>query len=116
MAETKGDTHPSTAGRESIEVLRAKYLDYCSAQVAEIVLRLSPDEIFVLAREEARGSSTVESLSYDSMVQLATVRIYQKLDLPGFQEWAEEYRRDPARFDAELLGLWETDVGSEEEG
>ena len=116
MAESKGDTHPSTAGRESVDVLRAKYLDYCSAQVAEIVLRLSPDEVFVLAREEARGASTVESLSYDSMVQLATVRIYQKLDLPRFEEWAEEYRRDPARFDADLLGLWEEDAESGGEG
>ena len=115
MAESKGETRPSPAGRETTEVLRAKYLDYCSAQVAEIVLRLSPDEIFVLAQEEARGSSTVESLSYDSMVQLATIRIYQKLDLPPFEEWAEEYRRDPGRFDAELLGLWEADVGSEGE-
>ena len=60
---------------EADSVLRAKYLDYCSARIAEHLLSLSPDEIYLLA-EEARGAeeSRGEPL-YEHMVRLATARI-----------------------------------------
>lgn len=97
-------------------VLRAKYLDYCSARVAEALLTLSPDEIFLLAEGATRempdeGSSP---LTYDEMVQLATGRISRELKLPGFREWVKAYREDPATFERELLGLWESDAGSDD--
>ena len=35
--------------KESLKVLRAKYHDYCSAQVADLLVYMSPDEIYLLA-------------------------------------------------------------------
>lgn len=96
-------------------ILRAKYLDYCSARVAETLLLMSPDEIFLLARDAARDPSGERSttLSYDEVVQLATGLISRQLDLPPFERWAEAYRRDPSQFDHELLGLWESELREE---
>lgn len=39
--------------------LRAKYLDWCSARLAERFLDLSPEEIYALARPEGGGSREV---------------------------------------------------------
>jgi len=36
-------------------ILRAKYLDWCSAQVADRFLRLTPDEIYQLAHQARPG-------------------------------------------------------------
>lgn len=44
--------------------LRAKYLDWCSARLAERFLDLSPEEIYALARPAA-GESTRESGNED---------------------------------------------------
>jgi len=110
VAEPRRGRSPSPAGRESEQVLRAKYLDYCSAQVAEIFLRLSADEIFVLAREASDRGVADPDVSYDAMVQLATTRIYHKLDLPPFEEWARAYEANPAEFDGDLMGLWESEA------
>lgn len=111
MSESSEGSPPSPAGPESDEVLRAKYLDYCSARVAEIFLRLPPDEIFVLAQEAAQLRGLPEERSYDAMVQLATSMIYGRLELPDFQTWAQEYKKNPRIYEAEILGLWETDLG-----
>jgi hypothetical protein len=102
---------PSESGtREPVEVLRAKYLDYCSAQVAEILLLLSPDEMFVLAQDAAREAGVSGDLGYDQIVSLATGRVSRKLALPSFEDWVQEYQDDPGRFDEELMGLWESDI------
>jgi len=90
-------------------VVRAKYLDYCSARVAETLLLMSPDEIFLLAQDASRDDPSA-SLSYDDIVQLATGLISRKLDLPRFESWAEAYRSDPTQFEHELLGLWESEL------
>lgn len=105
-SETPGGTE---AGSE--EVLRAKYLDYCSARMAEVLLGLSPDEIYVLAEDAAReaGLDETEPLSYDRIVRLATQRLSRKIALPSFATWVTAYREDPTRFEGELLGLWRSD-------
>jgi hypothetical protein len=110
VADPQRGAPSSPAGRESNQILRAKYLDYCSAQVAEILLRLSPDEIFVLAREGAEDDERVRGLSYDALVQLATTRIYNQLELPVFEEWVKLYESDPERFEDEFLGFWEAET------
>lgn len=110
MVPEGGFTPPPPAGAEPESVLRAKYLDYCSAQVAEILLLLSPDEMFVLAQDAAREAGVSEDLGYDQIVELATGRVSKKLALPSFEVWAEEYKADPHRFDDDLMGLWESDV------
>ena len=44
------------AGPDNSErILRAKYLDWCSARVAERFLALSPDEIYELAEQATSG-------------------------------------------------------------
>ena len=91
-------------------ILRAKYLDYCSSQVAEHLLRLSPDEIYVLAQEALRSGGQKSEPSYEQMVRLATEGVAQRLRLPQFEQWADEYERDPARYDDQLIGLWESEL------
>ena len=40
-----------------LAILRAKYHDYCSSQVADLLLFLTPDEIYVVAQKAARERS-----------------------------------------------------------
>ena len=91
-------------------VLRAKYLDYCSSQIAEHLLLLSPDEIYVLAQEALRVGGQKSEPSYEQLVRLATEGVAQRLTLPPFEQWAEAYQRDPARYDDQLIGLWESEL------
>jgi hypothetical protein len=110
QGRTKGAGPAPEDGEES--VLRRKYLDYCSARLAEVLLRLSADEMYVLADAAAReaGIGDARSLSYDRIVRLATERLSRQTDLPTFEQWTEAYRKDPDRFEGDLLGLWESDL------
>ena len=110
MGDPRGTGPPDGGSGESEAVLRAKYLDYCSAQVADILLRLSPDEMYVLAEDAARESGLSGDLAWDRIVALATARVSSKLALPTLRDWIDEYRRDPARFEPFLIGLWEDEV------
>lgn len=83
-------------------VLRAKYLDWCSARVAERFLRLTPDEIYELAQAPAAD----QPASYRILVRWATEALTARLELPSFEAWAEAYCTSPARYDEELLGFW----------
>ena len=99
-------------------VLRAKYLDYCSARVAEVLLGLTADDMYVLAQEVA-GESTGENEgvpSFDTIVRLATERITRGLSLPDFWDWVAEYRKNPEGFEQEMIGLWEADVKMSNQG
>ena len=114
MSEPHRGDRKASADDEA--VLRAKYLDYCSAQLADLLLYLSPDEIFLVAEKAAREQGRASAGSYMRMVQTATAWLAKRVSLPPFEEWAEAYRADPARFEAQLMGLWELDVDSREEG
>ncbi|NNM03588.1 MAG: hypothetical protein HKO65_00690 [Gemmatimonadetes bacterium] len=109
MIAEGGSPPPKRNGSESEAVLRAKYLDYCSAQVADILLLLSPDEMFVLAQDAAREAGLQGDLSYDQIVDLATGRVSRKLALPSFEVWVREYRTDPSLYEEHLMGLWKSD-------
>lgn len=99
---------PLPGNEEPEEILRGKYLDYCSARVADILLRLSPDEIYLLAQEAARESGLpLEEAGFARMVILAMERVSHRLALPSFETWRREYLLDPGRFEGDLLGLWE---------
>jgi hypothetical protein len=86
--------------------------------VADHFLALSPDEIFELAeragKEDAESSSrslsasaSSEDLSsYRAMVERVTGVLARQLNLPGFDEWLELYRENPAAVEARLLGFW----------
>ncbi len=110
MSEAGGAPSSGRPGSESEEVLRAKYLDYCSAQVADILLLLSPDEIYVLAQDAAREARSPEDLSYEEIVRLATRRISSKMVLPPYDVWVEDYRAHPDYYDRYLMGFWESEV------
>lgn len=107
MSETE-DSGPESRGEEADSVLRAKYLDYCSAQVADTLVQLSPDEMYVLAEAAVGEEGVPTDLSYAQVVQLATERVSRDLDLPPFEEWVKDYRAHPERYDDQLLGLWES--------
>jgi hypothetical protein len=112
----KGTDTSAAAAPE--RVLRAKYLDWCSAQVADHFLLLSPDEIFELAERAGQGaeqpldrslsaSNPDDSLSaYRSMVERVTEVLADQLELPEYEAWLEMYRKDPAGVEAKLLGFW----------
>jgi hypothetical protein len=94
------------------DVLRAKYRDYCSARVADVLLTLTPDEIYIIAQAEARRHNADDGpASYSEAVNLATGRVRTQLNLPDFAAWAVAYEAEPSRFDPLLLGLWETEEG-----
>jgi hypothetical protein len=99
-------------------VLRAKYLDWCSARVADHFLSLSPDEIFELSQRAERAdqgvgvrpfslSDVTDLSSYRGVVERVTSVLADQLELPDFDDWLELYRQDPAAVESELLGFWE---------
>lgn len=101
---------------ESGEVLRAKYLDYCSAQLADLLLYLSPDETYLLAQRAARESEGAGEVTYARMVEVAMRWLSRKVVLPPFEVWVEDYRAHPDRYEEYFMGLWESDAPSAEEG
>ncbi len=90
-------------------VLRAKYRDYCSARVADALLALSLDEVYALAQSEARATGQGVPESFHDRVSLATGKIRERLDLPEYEEWVVQYKKDPRAFDPFLMGFWESE-------
>lgn len=106
----------SKQGEEIDPVLRAKYLDYCSARICEIFLSLSDNRIFDLMEEAAREAGLEPgSLGSRQMVRLVTRKLRRSVPLPTLEEWAEDYRAHPERYDPFLLGLWESAVSDDAE-
>lgn len=97
-------------GGETLGVLRAKYLEYCSAQLADLLLYLSPDEIYLLAERAARSNTDRGQMSYEEMVQHATRWLSEKVVLPPFEVWVEDYSAHPDRYEEYFMGLWESEA------
>lgn len=95
-------------GSESDEgVLRAKYADYCSAQLTEVFLSLSEERIYEIVEEEARAQAFgQERLGFQTMVRLATQRLRESVPLPDFETWRRDYEAAPEEYEAYLMGLW----------
>ena len=110
MSDKGGTDGKDQESTEPEAVLRAKYLDYCSAQVADLLLLLSPDQIYLLAQEAHRRGGKPGELSYGRMVQLATASVSRRAVLPSFEDWAEDYQQNPERYEAYFMGLWRSDV------
>lgn len=124
---------PSDAARthdpdaDSDRVLRAKYLDWCSARIAERFLQLTPDEIYELAqRSTGKSGEAREAVSprgtrpspdpgpvasFPDIVERVTEHLAATLELPTFRDWSASYRAQPSRYDEELLGLWRKGTG-----
>ena len=96
--------------------MRAKYLEYCSARLSEVFLSLSDEQTYRILEEAAgEAGKDVASLGFQSKMRLVTGRLRDSVPLPEFEEWAEEYRRYPERFEPMLLGLWQDAVESSDE-
>lgn len=91
-------------------LLRAKYLDYCSARLSEVFLSLTDERTYEIM-EEAAGEAdiSVGTLSFQSMMRLVTHKLRMSVPLPDLESWVEEYRQHPERYDPFLLGLWESE-------
>lgn len=112
MAGSDRAPPPDDAGEgEPEEVLRRKYYDYCSAEVAGAFLRLTPDEIYVLAQDVMRdsGEGDAADLTYDRIVERVTSAVLDRLLLPPFDVWVEDYRENPGSYERYFLGLWRED-------
>src|SRR5512141_1263623 len=100
--------------RQATRVLRAKYLDWCSARLADRFLRLTPDEIYELAERAHAPGAPLETpdraagaeLSYRSLVERVTEALAARMQLPTFEEWSAAYAEAPEQFEEDLLGLW----------
>ncbi|MDA0327525.1 MAG: hypothetical protein O2958_00735 [Gemmatimonadetes bacterium] len=99
---------------EPPNVLRAKYHDYCSAQVADLLVYMSPDEVYLLAHRAYREEGGDGDLSYVEMVRVATDWLSRHMALPPYEVWVEDYRLHPQRYEEYFMGLWESE--SEAEG
>lgn len=90
-------------------MLRAKYLDYCSALVSEVFLSLSDEHTYELMEEAAREADvSVGSLGFQAMMRLVTRKLQRSVPLPDLETWMLEYQQAPERYDPYLMGLWET--------
>lgn len=105
-ATRRGD-RPEDEGRA---ILEAKYHDYCSAQLADLLLYLSADEIYLLAEKAARDEGAEGDLSYARMVRFATSWLSGKVNLPPFDVWLQDYRAHPRDYEEYFMGLWESEL------
>ena len=110
-SEPEGRKRPDVG--DEMAILRAKYLDYCSAQLADLLLYLSPDEIFLVAEKAARERGEAGAGSYTEMVQTATEWLTRRVSLPPFEVWVEDYRAHPQQYENYLMGLWESELPEE---
>ncbi len=108
MSDGKSVSSDQDQNSVKAEDLKSKYLDYCSAQMAEHLLLLSPDEIYLLAREAYREEGMTGEPSYEDLVKLAQGGVFKRLALPSFEEWIGEYNENSAKFEDGFLKLWET--------
>jgi hypothetical protein len=102
-------------GNQIDEIIRAKYLDFCSARLTEVFLSLSEERIYALVEEAAREANLqVGTLNFQTMVRLVTKKLEESVPLPDLNTWAVEYREDPERFEEHLMGLWKELVAGTE--
>ena len=87
--------------------LWVRYVDWCSAQVARRLLELSPEEFWERAERIARieRDTVPRSRAVVPLARQLAVELYEELGLPPFPRWSEEYQRDSARFDPDILGF-----------
>ncbi len=95
---------------EPLNVLRAKYHDYCSAQVADLLVYMSADEIYLLAHRAFREEGGEGDISYVEMVRVATDWLSRRVALPPFEIWLEDYKAHPDLYEEYFMGLWESEA------
>jgi hypothetical protein len=115
---TEAESTPEDDRADAEEILRAKYLEYCSAQIADLLLYLSPDEIYLLAEKASRqsGRSDAPERTYSNLVRAATHWLSSRVALPPFEIWRDDYRIHRDRYESYLMGLWESDTSTPAQG
>ncbi|WP_420632959.1 hypothetical protein [Candidatus Palauibacter sp.] len=113
--EHRGADRGTDAGSEPDDaVLRAKYADYCSAQLTEVFLSLDDERICEIVEEEARAQEFNQSrLGFKAMVRLATQRLRESVPLPDFETWRRDYETAPEQYEKYLMGLWRQRSGED---
>lgn len=113
--EHRGAGRGADSASDSDEaVLRAKYADFCSAQLTEVFLSLADERIYEMVEDEARQQEGGASdLGFRAKVRLATKRLRESVPLPDFETWCRDYETAPEKYDEYLMGLWRQ--GSEED-
>lgn len=86
------------------EVLRAKYLDWCSARVADRLFRLPPEQIYELT--SALGPEMEPGADFRAIVGRLTEELTRELELPDFDTWRSAYELDPQPYEADMIGFW----------
>jgi len=105
--EPSTESEPESEGTDPDSVLRAKYADFCSAQLTEVFLSLSDERIYEIVQEEAKAQDvSAAAIGFRAMVRLATKRLRESVPLPDYETWKRDYEADPDRYDRYLLGLW----------
>ncbi len=116
MARRSGKSEPRKpqgSSAEPEEVLRAKYLDYCSARVCDVFMDLEEERVFELARAVEQKKGVAHGvLNFRDLASILVEQLFGDLALPDFETWAEEYRRNPQEYEPHMLGLWKTTVES----
>ncbi|MGD2152170.1 MAG: hypothetical protein PVG79_02810 [Gemmatimonadales bacterium] len=116
MARRTGKGEPREPRKpvaDSEEVLRAKYLDYCSARLCDVFMQLEEERVFELAKlAEERAGIEQGALSFQQIADLLVEKLMDDLALPDFTTWAQAYQENPEHFDPYLLGLWKGTVES----
>ncbi len=112
--EAAGAAESSAAGAPDAtaaeRVLRAKYLDWCSARVADRLFKLRPEEIYELAGALVVGEEP--SGDFRAIVGRLTEEMTRQMGLPDFTQWRMLYEESPAPFDEDMIGFWRETPGS----
>jgi hypothetical protein len=102
-----GSSEDRLRGAKVDPVLRAKYLDYCSARISEVFLSMTDEHTYELMEEAAREANlSPGSLGFHTMMKLVTRKLQRSVPLPDLETWSREYEQSPERYDPYLLGLW----------
>ncbi|UCF20156.1 MAG: hypothetical protein JSU87_01745 [Gemmatimonadota bacterium] len=110
----KGELGKSRKGvAEPDEVLRAKYIDYCSARVCDLFMEIDEERVYELASAlETKRGAEHGALNVKDLAILLVDQLMSDMSLPDLATWVEDYRRNPEQYDPFLLGLWKASVES----
>lgn len=108
LPDPSRDTVSRDAGGAGDRQLRAKYLDWCSARVANRLFKLRPEEIYELSRKFEAGSvqGSEPSSDFREIVGRLTEELTRELSLPDFAQWRAMYEASPQAFEDDMVGFW----------
>jgi hypothetical protein len=96
---------------------RARYLDFCAARISEVFLSLSDERTYQMMEEAAlEAGLEIGSLGFSEMMDLVTQRLRRNVPLPEFEDWVQEYRESPERFNHLFLDPRPTAGGDDTTG